>query len=111
MRVAVAGKGGSGKTTIAGILARALGRRTGNVVAIDGDSNPNLSVTLGIAREEVERIPPLPRDILETYTDVRGRALLRLSLSPDKILEDFSFPAPDHVRLLVVGKVDHAGVG
>jgi CO dehydrogenase maturation factor len=47
MKVAVAGKGGSGKTTIAGTLARVLTDRGQRVVAIDDDSNPNLAVTVG----------------------------------------------------------------
>ena len=42
MKVAIAGKGGSGKTTIAGTLARVMADRGQRVVAIDDDSNPNL---------------------------------------------------------------------
>jgi CO dehydrogenase maturation factor len=48
MKIAVAGKGGSGKTTLAGTLARALGRRGQAVLAIDADTNPNLAITLGL---------------------------------------------------------------
>ena len=40
MKIATVGKGGSGKTTIAGTLARLLGRQTGKVLAIDGDTTP-----------------------------------------------------------------------
>ncbi|MEP6476436.1 MAG: AAA family ATPase [Actinomycetota bacterium] len=42
MQVAVGGKGGSGKTTISGTLARLFARRGQTVLAIDGDSNPTL---------------------------------------------------------------------
>jgi Mrp family chromosome partitioning ATPase len=48
MKIAVAGKGGSGKTTLAGTLARVLGRRGQAVLAIDADTNPNLAITLGL---------------------------------------------------------------
>nr|MBA3956189.1 AAA family ATPase [Acidimicrobiia bacterium] len=41
MKVAVTGKGGSGKTTTSAILARTLARRGHDVVALDCDSNPN----------------------------------------------------------------------
>ncbi|MCI0547826.1 MAG: AAA family ATPase, partial [Candidatus Rokubacteria bacterium] len=51
MKIAVAGKGGSGKTTIAATLARLLARRGRKVLALDADSNPNLSVSLGLPRE------------------------------------------------------------
>ena len=48
MKLAVAGKGGSGKTTIAGTLARVMAERGQRVVAIDDDSNPNLALTVGV---------------------------------------------------------------
>jgi CO dehydrogenase maturation factor len=48
MKLAIAGKGGSGKTSISGTLCRLLARDGHRVLAIDGDSNPNLALTLGI---------------------------------------------------------------
>ncbi|MDQ3738641.1 MAG: AAA family ATPase, partial [Actinomycetota bacterium] len=48
MRVAFAGKGGAGKTTIAATLARLAARRGTPVVAVDADSNPNLAAALGV---------------------------------------------------------------
>jgi len=47
MNVAVVGKGGCGKTSISGTMARVLARRGHRVLAIDGDPNPNLALTLG----------------------------------------------------------------
>ncbi|MDQ3518083.1 MAG: AAA family ATPase, partial [Gemmatimonadota bacterium] len=44
MRVAIAGKGGTGKTTISGTLARVLARQGRQVLAIDADTTPNLAV-------------------------------------------------------------------
>lgn len=111
MRITVAGKGGSGKTTIAGVLARSLGRRLGNVLAIDADSNPNLALTLGLSKEQAGRIPALPRDLLEQYTDSEGKTRLRLALPIEEVIAKFGVDAPDGVRLLVGGKVDHAGAG
>ena len=111
MRITVAGKGGSGKTTIAGTLARTLGRQKGGVLAMDGDSNPNLALTLGLSREQSDRIGGLPKDILEQYTDSDGKTRLRLSLPIDAVIKKFSVAAPDGVRLLVVGKVGHASAG
>lgn len=111
MRITVAGKGGAGKTTIAGTLARCLGRDKGSVVAMDGDSNPNLAITLGLTRQESEAIGGLPKDVLEQYADAEGKNHLRLSLPIDALIEKFAVVAPDGVRLLVVGKVGHAGTG
>jgi CO dehydrogenase maturation factor len=50
--IALAGKGGTGKTTIAGLLVRALAERgDGPVLAIDADANDNLADALGMRRE------------------------------------------------------------
>jgi CO dehydrogenase maturation factor len=69
MKIAVAGKGGSGKTTIAGTLARVLARRGLQVLAIDGDTNPNLGISAGIPRHKLSVIPTLPSSLLQRVTD------------------------------------------
>jgi len=48
MKLAVAGKGGVGKTTVAALLARAAASRGYRVVAVDADPHPTLAQTLGI---------------------------------------------------------------
>ncbi|MDP3051092.1 MAG: AAA family ATPase [Eubacteriales bacterium] len=49
-RIAVAGKGGSGKTTVATLVIRYLIRRgLGPVLAVDADPNANLGEALGVA--------------------------------------------------------------
>jgi CO dehydrogenase maturation factor len=51
-RIAVAGKGGVGKSTIAALLVRALHERSGKVVmAVDADPNSNLGKKLGLKVE------------------------------------------------------------
>ena len=64
MRLATAGKGGSGKTTIAGTLARALARDGHRVLAIDADPNPNLAVSLGLEPDAAARIMPVPHSLV-----------------------------------------------
>jgi CO dehydrogenase maturation factor len=47
--IAIAGKGGTGKTTIAALLVRILTeKKVGSVLAIDADPNSNLAEALGI---------------------------------------------------------------
>jgi CO dehydrogenase maturation factor len=47
--IAVSGKGGTGKTTFAGMIIRyLLGKKRGPVLAVDADSNTNLNEVLGI---------------------------------------------------------------
>jgi CO dehydrogenase maturation factor len=49
MTIALAGKGGTGKTTVAALLIRALvRRRLGTVLAIDADPSSNLNLALGL---------------------------------------------------------------
>lgn len=48
--IAVAGKGGTGKTTVAGLMLRHLvSRGRGRVLAVDADANMNLNEVLGLS--------------------------------------------------------------
>lgn len=111
MRIAISGKGGSGKTTVAGTLARALAQRGAAVLAIDGDPNPTLGYTLGIAAGDVDAIPTIPRDILETIAAPDGTAVRRLRLPIPTLIDTYGKQAPDGVNLLIAGRVDHAARG
>jgi len=47
--IAISGKGGTGKSTIAALMVRCLSRnKPGSVLAVDADSNVNLNVLLGL---------------------------------------------------------------
>jgi CO dehydrogenase maturation factor len=59
MKIALAGKGGVGKTTISASLARYLGAKGERVFAIDADPNANLALSLGLSREDAGRIVPI----------------------------------------------------
>lgn len=49
--IAIAGKGGTGKTTIAALIIQMLGEK-GSVLAIDADPSSNLNMALGVPLEE-----------------------------------------------------------
>src|SRR3954454_5736068 len=106
VKLAIAGKGGSGKTSISGTLARVLARSGKNVLAIDGDSNPNLARTLGLPPSAMTDMPTLTRDLLRRDG---GRAELTQTL--DEICATHSIAAPDGVTLLVMANPQHAGTG
>ncbi|HUE89770.1 MAG TPA: AAA family ATPase [Vicinamibacterales bacterium] len=109
--IAIAGKGGSGKTTIAGTLARLIARRGREVWAIDADSTPNLAITLGLSRDAAASLTPMPRSILDESQDAEGKRVLTLGMTPAAVVEQFGTPTPDRVKLLLMGRVDHAGAG
>jgi len=51
--IAVAGKGGTGKTTLCGMIVKYLAdRENGQVLAVDADPNSNLNEVLGVAAPE-----------------------------------------------------------
>lgn len=110
MRIAIGGKGGVGKTTLAGTLVRLLGRRAGSALAVDGDSNPNLAVALGIPQETAMSVACVPKGIVERR-EVDGEDRLVVTETPQEIARLYGVPAPDGVTLLVIGRVGHAGSG
>ncbi len=111
MKIAVAGKGGSGKTTIAATLARLIARRGQSVLAVDADSNPNLGVSLGLPREHAAILATVPGDLLQERELPDGTRSTGLALPLDAILARHGVVAPDGVTLLVMGRVAHAGAG
>lgn len=111
MRVAIAGKGGSGKTTIAGTLARVLAQSGRQVIAVDADTNPNLSTTLGLPPDAATKIASLPRSLMAKQTQPDGTVKAVFTADPLEVLRDYGVTAPDNVRLLVMGAVGHGGAG
>jgi CO dehydrogenase maturation factor len=106
MKLAIAGKGGSGKTSISGTMARLIARSGRQVLAIDGDSNPNLALTLGIPPSSIRELPTIPRGLLE-----RTESGTKLTQTLDELCASHSLQAPDGVTLLVMAHPQHAGAG
>jgi CO dehydrogenase maturation factor len=110
MKVAVAGKGGSGKTTISATLSRLLARRGHKVTAVDGDPNPNLGVALGMSRDRLEKMVRVPKEIMEVKEEGEHRTLV-LTRPVEEITAEYATEGPDGVNLMVMTGVDHAGAG
>ena len=84
--IAIAGKGGVGKTTLCGMLIQYLGEKgKGPVLAVDADANSNLNEVLGvevdmtlgdireeIARAEMSTVSPIPAGMTKAdYAEYR----------------------------------------
>lgn len=106
MRLAVAGKGGAGKTTISATLARLTARAGRPVVAIDADSNPNLGVALGVTGPPPSETTPLPTTLVSRRLD--GPAL---TAPVDEVVDTYGVAGPDGIRLLHLGMPTHAEEG
>lgn len=105
MRLAVAGKGGAGKTTISATLARLAAREGRPVVAIDADANPNLAPALGGLTRGVTP-GPVPSSMVSRRQGGPG-----LTASIEEVLSQFSVSGPDGIRLLAMGAPQHAEEG
>jgi CO dehydrogenase maturation factor len=72
VRVAFVGKGGSGKTTLASLFARAVAASGATVVAIDADINQHLGVALGLTEHEAAAVPAMGAHLDEIKDHLRG---------------------------------------
>jgi len=107
MKVAVAGKGGVGKTLIAGGLASGFAARGLRTIAIDADSSPNLALTLGLSAEEARKILPVSenKELVESKTGTGYSGVYRLSFTVEDIVRDYAVSTPFNVNLIVMGTV------
>lgn len=101
MKIAITGKGGAGKTTVAGALVRHLAARGQTVVAIDADPNPNLGVSLGVDADTVEGMQSILNALLASgYTHDQPMP------DPDDLVARHGVSGPDGVALVATGKIE-----
>ncbi|MCL4535884.1 MAG: carbon monoxide dehydrogenase accessory protein CooC [Bacteroidetes bacterium] len=115
MKLAITGKGGVGKTTLAGLLARLYAQEGYRVLAIDADPDANLASAVGFAPAEAARIAPISgmADLIEERTGARPGSqapIFRLNPRVDDIPDRFS-AVHEGVKLLVMGTVKKGGSG
>ncbi len=104
--LAVAGKGGTGKTSIAAMMITWLGReRAGSILAIDADPASNLNLALGLA------LPTTVGQIREDLGDLDSpealNGMTRIDYLDHKVR--MSVEEGDAMDLLVMGRPEGAG--
>jgi CO dehydrogenase maturation factor len=108
MKIAISGKGGVGKTTVAALLARAVSRRGSRVIAIDADPDANLAASLG--HPAPDSIKPLSshKDLINERVGTGG--VIRLNPQVDDLLDTIATDI-DGIRLMVLGNIPKGGGG
>lgn len=115
MKLAISGKGGVGKTTLAALLAQAYADAQHTVLAVDADPSPCLAGALGFPPELRSQLHPIAEmeQLIEERTGAKpGTVGGFFTINPrvDDIPDRFAV-THRHVRLLEMGSVDIGGTG
>ncbi|WP_028108800.1 AAA family ATPase [Ferrimonas futtsuensis] len=112
MKIAITGKGGVGKTTLAGLLARGLARQGIKVLAVDADPDANLAGAIGLPAERAAELVPFSqmKSLAKERTGANGSGLFKLNPSVADLPERFALEHQG-VKLLKMGSVEQAGGG
>jgi len=115
MKIAISGKGGVGKTTLAALLAQHYADQDRDVFAVDADPSPCLAGALGLPGNLREKLHPIAEmdALIEERTGAKPGAsggFFTLNPRVDDLPERFSVTHKG-VRLLEMGSVDLGGSG
>ncbi|MBO8179686.1 MAG: P-loop NTPase [Archaeoglobus sp.] len=108
MKIAISGKGGVGKTTLAAVLAHLFARDGYRVTAIDCDADINLPSALGL-KEKPKPLSELHEIIEQRVVGPMG--MYKLNPKVDDVFEEYSVYNEDGVRVLVLGTIEKGGEG
>ena len=115
MKIAVSGKGGVGKSTVAGTLARQFAAGGYRVIAVDADPDANLAQYIGVPDEQMAKLTPLVEmtEMIEERTgSKKGQTggFFKLNPKVDDIPEKYSI-MHEGVSFLQLGQVKDGGAG
>jgi len=115
MKIAISGKGGVGKTTLAGVMARIWAQSGKKVLAIDADPDANLASALGFPEEMVKELTPLAAmtPLVEKRTGAKKGsigAMFKLNPKVDDLPDELGVSYRG-VKLLLLGSIPQGGGG
>jgi CO dehydrogenase maturation factor len=115
MKIAISGKGGVGKSTVAAVLSLLLAREGKRVLALDCDPDANLAGALGMSDAEQAAIVPISEQaaLIEERTGAKVKRygqMFKLNPEVSDIADGYAIKY-NGVDLLVLGAVNAGGGG
>jgi len=115
MKIAITGKGGVGKTTLASLLSHIYSSEGKKVIAVDADPDANLAAAVGIPKDEIAKIKPIAEmaDLVEERTGAKpgsSGGIFKINPKVDDIPEGFGYQI-NGILLLEMGKSKFAASG
>ena len=115
MKIAISGKGGVGKSTLAAALSLLLAQKGQTVLAVDADPDANLASALGLSADQQQIIVPIAEQaaLIEERTGAKmGQYGQMFKLNPEVAdIADKYATMHNGVALLVLGAVERGGGG
>jgi CO dehydrogenase maturation factor len=113
MKIAISGKGGVGKTTLAALLIKYFRDQGKKVLAVDADPDANLALALGVP--DPDSITPISelKDLVQERTESEPGKMggfFKMNPKVDDIPDKFSRNL-DGIKLIVMGTVKKGGAG